>query len=318
MTGWGRAVWRAIAGLLAAIIIVAGLGARAMTHFGAPDLALGNSRRTSLGFAGYLLRHGFRSPRPFNRRTPANLGLSFERQILAAPDGAALEAWRIEAPAKRRGTVVFFHGHAGSKASTLNAASQFHDLGFATLLVDFRGSGGSSGNATTVGWEEAQDVAAGVAHARCAESGPVVVYGASMGAAAALKAVHDGSRPDALVLECPYDNLRTTVRHRFDRVGVASGPIADLLLFWGGWQLGFDPYRLNPAEFANDVRVPTYLAFGARDPWVLPEEGERIYAALRGPKRMRMFAGARHGAYADLRADEWRADVDDFLRSQGI
>jgi alpha-beta hydrolase superfamily lysophospholipase len=318
LTGWKRIAARAIVGVLAAAVAAAGLGARATTHFGAPDPALRNSRRTSLAFAGYLLRHGFRSPRPSNLKTPADLGVGFVRQILAAPQGPALEAWRIEALSKRRGTVVLFHGHAGCKASTLNAASQFRDLGFATLLVDFRGSGGSSGNATTLGWEEAQDVAAGVSHVRSTETGPIVVYGASMGAAAALKAVHDGSRPDALVLECPYDSLRTTVRHRFDGAGIVSGPIADSLLLWGRWQLGFDPYSLNPAEFASAVSMPTYLGFGARDPWVLPEEGQRIYTALRGPKRIHMFTGARHGAYADLRPDEWRADVDDFLRSQGI
>lgn len=314
----GRHLGRACVALFLLLVAATGLGARAMTHFGPADPAWPGMRRHSLAMAGYLLRNGFCLPKPFNRRTPADVGLRFEREVLAAPGGPALEAWRIEAGPRPRGTVVLFHGHAGSKASTLQAAQQFHGLGFRTLLVDFRGSGGSSGDVTTIGWYEADDVAAGLAHARALGRGPVVVYGASMGAAAALKAAHDGARPEALVLECPYDSLRTTVLHRVDRFGVPAGPLADLMLLWGGWQLGFDAYRLNPVEFAAGVRVPTYLGFGEKDPWVRPDEARRIYAALAGPKRMRVFGGAGHGAYADLRPDAWRADVEAFLRSEGI
>lgn len=43
------------------------------------------------------------------------------------------------------------------KASMLPAAKAFHDLGYKVVLVDFRGSGGSTGEGTTVGYREAED-----------------------------------------------------------------------------------------------------------------------------------------------------------------
>ena len=60
-----------------------------------------------------------------------------------------------------------------------------------------------------------------------------------MGAVACLRAVHAlGVQPDAMILECPFDRLLTTVRHRFDAVRVPSWPLAELLVFWGGQQSG--------------------------------------------------------------------------------
>jgi alpha/beta superfamily hydrolase len=58
-----------------------------------------------------------------------------------------------------KGIVLMFHGYTACKASVLAEAKSFHDLGFATLLVDFRGSGGSSGCDTSIGMLEAEDVA---------------------------------------------------------------------------------------------------------------------------------------------------------------
>ena len=46
----------------------------------------------------------------------------------------------------------------------LAPAQAFHRLGYDAILVDFRGVGGSSGNTTTLGVREAQDVAEMIKH----------------------------------------------------------------------------------------------------------------------------------------------------------
>ncbi len=144
-----------------------------------------------------------------------------------------------------RETVVLFHGHAASKDSQLREAKAFHGMAFNALLVDFYGSGGSGGNGTSIGFYEALDVTQAFGCARgLPRSGPVVLYGTSMGAAAVLKAVADDKlQPAALILECPFDSLIGTVRHRFTSRGVPSFPLADLLVFWGGAQEGFNGFR---------------------------------------------------------------------------
>jgi cephalosporin-C deacetylase-like acetyl esterase len=56
----------------------------------------------------------------------------------ASGDDVTLEAWYIPGD-KDRPLVVHFHGYVASKSTLLSAARAFHDLGYATLLVDFYG-----------------------------------------------------------------------------------------------------------------------------------------------------------------------------------
>jgi alpha-beta hydrolase superfamily lysophospholipase len=253
-------------------------------------------------------------PRPRNVRTPTEYGLEYERRLFTAADGVVLEAWYVPAPAPRA-LVVMFHGHADCKQSLLPPARTLHDMGYATLLVDFRGSGGSQGDRTSVGFHEAADVSAAFAHASALAGGlPVVLHGNSMGAAAVLKAVSDGRlRPAAVILECPFDRFASTVRHRFDTFRIPDFPAADLLLFWGGVQQGFNPWRFNPARYAAAVESPTLLMNGDRDPWVSVSEARNIFDRLRGPKRLQVFAGLGHQSFISARHAEWTAVVGNFL-----
>ena len=86
--------------------------------------------------------------------------------------------------------VILFYGYSAEKTSLLDEARAFLDLGASVLLVDFRGSGGSSESYTTVGVHEAEDVAAAIRYARERLShGNVFLFARSMGAAAILRAV---------------------------------------------------------------------------------------------------------------------------------
>jgi len=253
-------------------------------------------------------------PRPENRRTPSDVGLRYERRVFVGGRGVALEGWFLPR-ADARGTVVLFHGHAASKDSELCEAKVFHAMGLSAFLIDFYGSGGSGGNETSIGFYEALDVTKAFEYARgLPGSGPVVLYGASMGAAAVLKAVADDKLdPAGLVLECPFDDLLRTVRHRFTSMGVPTFPLADLLVFWGGVQEGFDAFEYRPVESAAAIDRPTLLMNGDRDPWVRRDEATAIFDALEGPKTLRFFAGVGHGSCLRGRPDEWKEAVSRFL-----
>jgi alpha-beta hydrolase superfamily lysophospholipase len=285
----------------------------AFTHFGPPGEKR-SGHLSSLREKAEALLLGVDVPRPVNRQSPGDVGLAYERQVFAGGRGVALEAWRVPR-AEPRGTVVLFHGHAASKDSQLREARAFHDMGFQAILVDFYGSGGSAGNETSIGFYEALDVTRAYEYARqLPDSGPVVLYGASMGAAAILKGVaDDGLRPEALVLECPFSGLLETVRHRFTGRGLPSFPLAELLVFWGGVQEGFDALRFRPVESASRVDRPTLVLNGDADPWVRPEEAKAVAAALQGPKSLQFFAGVGHDAGIRHRPEQWIRAVGEFL-----
>lgn len=259
---------------------------------------------------------GVQIPRPENQRTPADLGLRFETIQIRSSESITLEAWMLPKPAAS-GIVLLFHGYADSKTTLLPNAQAFQEKGYSTLLVDFRGSGGSSGSSTTVGYREAQDVAAVFHYVRSTHPRlPIILYGQSMGAAAILRAVDQHRlRPRAIILEACFDRLLTTVSHRFHAMKLPAFPFAHTLLFWGGIQIGGSAFSHNPADYARNVVTPTLVLHGANDPRVTEAEAQNIFDNLAGPKQLIVLPDIGHESYIVRAPAAWRQSITAFLDS---
>lgn len=257
------------------------------THFAAAGLKTANPEDLGLVDRAWVLATGVVVPRPEVRRSPAEVGLE------ATLTHGEVSTWVIEGAG--RGTALMFHGYGGAKSDLLDEAAVLHRAGWTTILVDFPGSGDSAGNVTSLGWQEAEVVVE-----LAARTGPVLLFGKSMGAAAILRAVGDlGAAADVLVIENPYDRLVTTAAHRFEALGLPGHPGAELLVAWGGIELGFNGFAMNPVEFASRVSVPTLVLHGSEDARVRLDEVRTIDAALAGPHALEVFEGAGHvGLYA--------------------
>jgi alpha-beta hydrolase superfamily lysophospholipase len=317
---WLRSHPKATAGLIVFLGFVllniwAFRHAWAMTHFSSGGRSTIRPEEMSvLGRAAVLLM-GVNLPRPAIDRTPADLNLAFETHRLRTADGIELEAWYIAHP-DPCATVALFHGYGTSKAKLLNEAGAFHELRCNTLLVDFRGSGGSEGNTTTLGVYEALDVAAACDLARKLNpQDPLILYGRSMGSVTILRAIaQDGVRPAGAILECPFDRLLGTVEHRFTAMKLPSFPSAQLLVFWGGVQHGMNGFAHNPVEYASRVECPVLLLHGQGDKRVSVSEVEAVHANLAGKKRLEIFPEVGHEACYRTRPDLWIEHVSAFLR----
>ena len=209
--------------------------------------------------------------------------------------------------------VILFHGYGGEKTGALPEARKFLEMGFAVLLVDFRGSGDSSESYTTVGFDEAEDVEAVVRYARQQIAPPqLILYGQSMGAAAVLRAIQVyGIKPDAVIAEAVFDTMLNTVRNRFHAMRLPSFPSAELLIFWGGHQAGFNGFEHNPLDYAAGVRCPILFLHGDADPRAQLEQARRVFTAVRSSnKQFKSFPGVGHvkgvspGEY-DIYLDGW-------------
>ena len=248
------------------------------------------------------------------QRTPQQFGLHHERHGFPSQDGTFLDAWLI--PVERsRAVVAVFHGYGANKGDLLREAREFHAMDLDVLLVDFRGSGGSEGNETSIGFHEAKDVRAAVNYARGLPGRPrVIAYGISMGSAAILKAEADGVLgARALILECPFDRLQTAVDRRLEERRMPAFPLSPLLVFWGGWRQGFDGFTHNPVEYARSVRTPVLLIAGDEDLLVRPEETASIALALAANGQLLTCPGVGHAPCSRGPADLWRHRVGHFV-----
>jgi uncharacterized protein len=213
-------------------------------------------------------------------------------------DGARLRGWLFRTRVLRRGTVVYLHGSADNRASGISLAARFLPRGFDVLMYDSRAHGESEGDACTYGFYEKRDLSRAIDVVGAA---PVAAIGVSLGAAVALQAAADEPRIAAVVAIASYSDLRTVVRERAPFFASRQDIAAAFAL--AEQQARFRADEVSPLAAAARIRVPVLLIHGERDVDTPPAHSERVFAALRGPKRLLLLPGAGHDD--PLRGEVW-------------
>jgi len=261
-----------------------------------------------------VLLLGVTLPRPHSDLRPKDLDPDCRILTIVAPQQVTLSAWHVDRGAQVP-LVILFHAYSADKSSLLDEARAFLELGTSVLLVDFRGSGDSSESYTTLGVDEAADVEAVVRAARRnLPHSSMILFGQSMGAAAILRAVRAHAvAPDGVILEAVFDTMLNTVRNRFKAMGMPSFPGAELLVFWGGVQCGFNGFHHNPMEDASSLNCPSLFMHGGLDNRATLADGRRVFDAAAGPKSFREFPSAGHESYLARFPAAWTNAVRDFI-----
>ncbi len=259
------------------------------------------------------------APKPENASNPAEFGLDYATERITINDQEWLEAWRIPYYGEARGTVLLFPGNGGNKSHQLMwPAGKFHQMGYHTLMVDFRGQGGSSGNSATMGLREAEDVAAAMAHAeQIGLPRPYVLYGVSAGSVAVMKAVDDGLQPDATILEMPFAHFMTAVKTRMEAQDFPTAGVAELLVFWGSVQHGKNGFFHNPVNYAASMSMPTLILHGEKDRWTSLEDIDAIHDNLPGVKELVIFPNTGHSLLITVDENLWDQRIQEFLQTAG-
>ena len=259
-----RATWAAVAG---AAIVLSGTG------FAYSQLP---------SWAADALLHPPR--RPVDRR----VGDQFEEVDLAGA-GVRLSGWRARATGARRGALVCLHGIGDNRMSAAGIAARFTRRGLDVIAYDSRAQGESGGDACTYGYYEKQDLRRVLG---TIDPGPIIVMGSSLGAAVALQAAADDTRISALVVAEIFADLRTVARERAPFF-LTGGAIRQAFLL--AEQRGaFQVDAVSPVRAAAHVAIPVLVIHGAADHETPPDHSQRVFDALRGPKRFILVPGAGH------------------------
>ena len=224
---------------------------------------------------------------------PAAWDIDHEMYVQVGPPRAILRTWIVEPDPEAlgpkgqpRGTVFVLHGFRNQAFWMRDKAHRFAEEGYRAVLVDLRGHGGSSGGFISYGAQESKDLVQ-VADALKREellTGPVGVWGISMGGSTAIQWAGRDDRIRAVVAVAPYTKMSAIV------------PVAvRTMLPIGGWfmddeeirgimhqaatEAGFDPAEADALRAIQQTEAPVLILHGTWDAIVPTEHGERLHEA---------------------------------------
>lgn len=260
-----------------------------------------------------------RRPHPLAAEpTPALAWGQVESFRLTTRDGKDLGAWFIEGPADSP-LVLFLHGNGGNRSTSLKQAELLHSAGCGVLLISLRAHGDSSGDVNDAGYSAAQDVVAAIDWLKEHHPGrPIVVWGESLGAAAALFAAEElGPSVQGYLIECPYQDLRTAVRNRttvylpplLDRVAYAGLVLVAPLVIG-------DVERISPLQAAARAphEIPLLILAGGKDSRATVAEARAIQTCWGSRAELLVIENADHSQLFQTDPDHYLKALTGFLQ----
>ena len=214
-------------------------------------------------------------------------------------DGLTLDGWLCTSPAAiHRGTVVYLHGIADNRGSSIDTIQRMLPRGYDVVAYDSRGHGASQGDRCTYGYFEKRDLQ----HV-LDELGDdrVILIGHSLGGAVALQAAAVDHRVRAVVAASTFADLRSIATERAPYVFTPSLIKAAFERAEHDGQFVVD--QVSPLRAAAEITVPVLIVHGALDRQTRPAHSERVFAALRGPKELLIVRDAGHNDA--LKSDVW-------------
>jgi len=283
--------------------------ARKFTHFTKEGVRSSKPENLSIGQKLQTLFMGISIPKPINAKKPSG-----DFETIQIQSYKKLEGWFVEKE-NHKGVVILFHGYSSNKSGILNYSDEFNKMGYSTLMMDFMGSGGSEGYETTIGYKESRDVKEAFDYIKNRfPNDKITLFAPSMGATAIMKSISEFDlKADKLIIECPFGSLLKTTRKRFEAMGLPTFPFAEILLFYGGIQSGFNPFNHIPIEYAKKITVPTLLIYGTKDKRVTQEETDAIFQNLAGEKTLKLLKKSAHENYLSSSKTEWLNTVTAFM-----
>ena len=250
---------------------------------------------------------------------------AYEQVSITSHDGHKL-CGKLYAPANPKASVVLVHGYHSKGEMDFGWVVDFYaQREIAMLIICQRAHGESEGDYLTFGAKERYDVRDWCKYlvGRYGEQHSIILDGVSMGGSTVLLASCLSDIPlqvKAIIGDCGYasakDQIKQVLWDRFHLPPALVYPVASLLCKTYGGAF------LSEAEVERELKkakIPTLIAHGSADDFVLPSNSERNYAACTSAyKRLCIFEGSPHGlSYLDHK-EEYEKEILALLAHAGV
>jgi hypothetical protein len=277
--------------------------AAALRHFVISLLAL-----ALIGLpVGYLMLRRFETKLIFHPERAALGGAwrvpaGAEEVWFETSDGVRLHGWLFRTGARpASATVIYFHGNGGNLSYYDWLGAELAGRGFDLLLFDYRGYGRSAGaSADERGLYADADAAYDfVTKSRGVEARRVVLYGQSLGTAAAAD-VAARRECGALVLESGLSS--------------AADMAGEIMPWLPRFVRRLTKNKLDTAGKLARVGCPVLVAHGDRDEVIPAAQGRKLFDAAPAPKRLLIVEGAGHNDLSVVGGGKYIDTLAQFIR----
>lgn len=198
-----------------------------------------------------------------------------------------------------QGTIVLFHGNAGTAADRIFYVEPLVRLGFRVLLAEYPGYGGRSGELGEGPF--VSDAKETLRRAFEAYGGPMYLLGESLGCGVAAAAAKDSFVAiDGIILITPWDSLLSVAREKFPWL-----PVRLLLR---------DTY--DTVENLKGYRGKIVIVGAERDEVIPIAHAEALARSLPASGTMLIIKGAGHNDWPDRVNSAWWKEITDTVQGK--
>jgi uncharacterized protein len=270
-------------------------------------------------FCSYIVAYQFthRSQPMFNEPAPTGCWGTFESLQLTTRDGERIGAWFIDGQADHP-FILLLHGNLACRATCLRQAEIVEKVGCGVLMISLRAHGDSTGDFNDFGYSARHDVVAAVdwLKNRCGNR-PIIVWGQSLGSAAAMFAAEElGHRVSGYILECPYRDLHTAV---WNRLKQRLPPVLDAVAY-AGMNI-VSPLVISNADEISPLKaaaklpklIPLLVLAGSIDERAFVVESQAICNCCKDQSQLVVIEGGDHLKLIDADENTYRKAVLGFI-----
>lgn len=230
--------------------------------------------------------------------------------------GLELSGWLIPATEENK-YLIFAHGYGSNRTEKINLAEKLAQRGYGILLFDFRNSGQSEKDITSIGLYEKKDLLGAIDYiqATVEEKPSLGLIGFSMGAATSALAAAEAPEIKAVVMDSSFADLKPYLEENLPLWSdLPAFPFNWLILNLATPLWNLDPREVRPIEAVTETKTPILFIHGKTDGEIPFQNSQKLYRTSNTPEdRLWLVPEAGHVGAFNIHPDLYLEKVIDFF-----
>ena len=229
-------------------------------------------------------------------------------------DGYVLHAQFLPNPDRSGKYILISHGYSDNRYGALKYAKMYLDFGFNVIVYDLRGHGLNEQTFCTYTARERKDLLAMIRDSR--QRWPDMTFfglhGESLGAATSVAVLEEKPPVDFVVADCGFSEIDSVLKGVMQSMHL-PGFLTDIMSAGAKVRFGYSYQDMRPIDSLKDNRIPILFIHGGSDPFVLPENSERMKEATPGYAELHLIPNVPHAMSIISEPEQYREIVAAFL-----